>query len=888
MDVFDLFGKVTLNSNVEEQLSKDEGLMSSFGGKVGSLLGTAAKVGGAAIGAATTAVGAFAKESMSVGNTFNSAMSQVAATMGNVDDMSEESLNKLKEYASGLGVAFDDSTSATELSSAALRAFAQEMGSTTAFSASQAADALNYMALAGYDATTSMDMLPNVLNLAAAGNMDLARASDMVTDTQSALGLSLDETSAMVDQMAKASSKSNTSVAQLGEAMLTIGATARGVKGGTVELSTVLGVLADNGIKASEGGTHLRNAILSLQTPTKDGVEALAKLGMTYQDMYDEAGNMRSLPEIFLQMQSAMEGMNQQSKDAIISGIFNKTDLAAINALVGTSADRWDELSGAIENSAGAAEAMAGTQLDNLEGSMVKFQSALEGAQILLSDQLTPTFNEFVKLGTDSISDLTKAFKEGGFSGLMDQLDDVMVKLIAKVAEIAPMFIQAGFGLLSALATGIVKNIPVIAKSLMDALQSILAEISNAILGYNMFDDLSSFGDAIIQILSEKIPDLYAKGVEWVKNLFQGFTNGDVISENISFLFEAFLTGLSEGLPKMLEKGIEFITFIVNGMLESYPVMISTMSDLLNQLVAFIMENLPLFLEKGIELIGNIVAGIQQNLPAIIDAIINMVTSLIATIQDHLPEFLSKGKELLGHIISGIAEKLPEFISSMAELSAQALANIGEHLPEFLQKGIELVGQLVAGLIRSIPDVLSWVGDMFNDVVKAFSEYDWLSIGANIVSGIIDGLLGGLGAIWDAGVDVASNLFDAACDFLDIHSPSRKGRYIARMFNTGIAEDLISSAPVDEAISAVESVYDAAKGAVDDFEIPMVTSMESSTMSDSAGSTGANAAILQLLTRYLPLLANMQVVLQDRTVAGKLAPIINEELGALAEWEAVL
>ena len=167
-------------------------------------------IGGAAV-AGTAAVTAFAKSAVSAGADFDASMAQVAATMGTTVD-------KIGD----------------------LRDFAQQMGSTTAFSATEAADALNYMALAGYDAETSMKMLPNVLNLAAAGGIDLASASDMVTDAQTALGLSLDETSAMVDQMAKASSKSNTSVQQLGEAFLTIGANARNVSGGTEELSTVL------------------------------------------------------------------------------------------------------------------------------------------------------------------------------------------------------------------------------------------------------------------------------------------------------------------------------------------------------------------------------------------------------------------------------------------------------------------------------------------------------------------------------------------------------------------------------------------------------------------------------------------------------------------------
>ena len=162
----------------------------------------AVKAIGAAFAATGAAMIAFGKQSVQTGMQFDSSMSQVAATMGTTVDQIGE-----------------------------LRDFAQEMGATTAFSATQAADALNYMALAGYDAETSMSMLPNVLNLAAAGGMELASASDMITDSQSALGLTLSETSQLVDKMAKASSKSNTSVAQLGEAILTVGGTAKMMAG---------------------------------------------------------------------------------------------------------------------------------------------------------------------------------------------------------------------------------------------------------------------------------------------------------------------------------------------------------------------------------------------------------------------------------------------------------------------------------------------------------------------------------------------------------------------------------------------------------------------------------------------------------------------------------
>lgn len=313
----------------------------------------------------------FIGDSIQTGMGFDTAMSQVAATMGKTTDEIAE-----------------------------LRDYAKEMGAETAFSATQSAEALNFMALAGYDANTSMKMLPNVMNLAAAGSMELARASDMVTDSQTALGLSLDETEVLVDQMAKTSSKTNTSVSQLGDAMLTIGGTAKNLSGGTAELNQVLGLMADNGIKAGEAGTHLRNIILAMNPTTKDAKEAFDELNFS---AYDSQGNLREMSEIFGELKEETADMTSQERQDIIGKMFKVTDIAAVNALLDTNAERWDEVAGAIDGASGAAEAMADTQLDNLQGDITLMKSAFEGLQIAISDEVTPDLRELVQTATKGL-----------------------------------------------------------------------------------------------------------------------------------------------------------------------------------------------------------------------------------------------------------------------------------------------------------------------------------------------------------------------------------------------------------------------------------------------------------------------------------------------------
>ena len=183
----------------------------------------------------TAGVTALGTASVTTAANFESSMSQVQATMG----ITKDSMSKVN----GQSVNTMDT----------LSKLAKKMGAETAFSASECAEALNYLALAGYDTEQMCNTLPTVLNLAAAGDIALADASDMVTDAMSALGMGVDEAETMVDQMAKTASTTNTSVAQLGEGILTIGATAKSIKGGTAELNTALGILANNGIKGAEG-----------------------------------------------------------------------------------------------------------------------------------------------------------------------------------------------------------------------------------------------------------------------------------------------------------------------------------------------------------------------------------------------------------------------------------------------------------------------------------------------------------------------------------------------------------------------------------------------------------------------------------------------------------
>lgn len=370
---------------------------------LGNLAANAARdIANAVAGAFKTA----AEYVVETGSAFEASMSQVAATMG------------ITSAADEYGV---------------LSAAAKEMGATTKYSATQAGEALNYLALAGYDAQKSVEALPVVLNTAAAGGIDLAYASDMITDSMSALGLQTNELAGFSDKLAKTSQKSNTSVAQLGEAILTVGGTAKSLSGGVEELDTMLGLIADNGIKGAEGGTALRNIILSLSAPTDTAAAALENLGIK---VFDDEGKMRDLADVFGELDSALAPLTEQKKTQALSDIFNKVDLKAVNALLGTTSQRFEELRGYISDCDGAAEQMAKTMDDNFKGDITIMQSALEAVGVTAFEKFSEPLRTSVQEVTGIFGDLNEQLN-GELGDKLETLAEKFGDLAVKAAEFA-------------------------------------------------------------------------------------------------------------------------------------------------------------------------------------------------------------------------------------------------------------------------------------------------------------------------------------------------------------------------------------------------------------------------------------------------------------------
>lgn len=721
MNLFDLVAVLTLNkSDFSSGLKSAEGEASNFGNKIKSGFGTIAKVGGALMTATTGAMIGFGKSAVAAGADFDKAMSQVAATMG-------KSVSEIQD----------------------LRNFAQEMGSTTSFSATEAAEALNYMALAGYDAETSMMMLPNVLNLAAAGDMELARASDMVTDAQTALGLSLEDTNVMVDQMAKISSTTNTSVSQLGDALLTVGGNAKVVQGGTAELTAVLGALADNGIKGSEAGTHLRNILLAMNPTTDKAANAWEQLGVK---AYDAQGNMRNLEDIFMELEEAMAGMTEQEKTAMKSAMFNKTDLAAVNALLATNSDRWDEINTAAANAAGSADAMAKTQLDNLAGDVTLFKSALEGARIAISDGITPTLREFVQLGSEGLSRFTMALKEGGLMGAMDELGNFLGESLGKLLEKVPTILSAGGKLLGTVLDTVIDILPGMfdtignfifenADSLFDGIEGLITKVVDFVA-----NNIGKFYDGIYKLLGKianRLPTLIRTITSALPKVIKDIS--DAIVKNAPELIRGAtetVVAIAQSLPTIMMALVEAAPDIIMTVIDALIANSSILIDGLVDVVFEICENIPTIIQGFIDKLPEIIDKIfgedgflsQQNIGKLVDGAIAIVTTLVENIPTIISGLLSAIPGIVGSILGAFGGNVND-PSSLAYKMKNLFTNVCTAAGETFKELGHFASEAFDTILLAFSDPQGALEKAFNDIVRNF-QYSWKTIKEEIKGGI--------------------------------------------------------------------------------------------------------------------------------------------------------
>lgn len=323
---------------------------------------------------------------------FEAAMSQVQATSG-ADDSELEQLTKK----------------------------AEEMGATTKFTASDSAEAMNYMAMAGWKTEDMLDGITGIMNLAAAANEDLGTTSDIVTDALTAFGMSASDSGHFADVLAQASANANTNVSMLGESFKYVAPVAGAMKYSVEDVSLALGLMANASVKGSQAGTSLKTSIANMAAPTDKMQGAMDKYGIS---LTKRNGEMKSFKEVLDMLRANLGGLSETEQTAAASTIFGKEAMAGMLAIINASTEDYEKLTQAIYNADGATEKMANTQLDNLAGSITMLKSAVDSVKIKFGERLNPYVRSLADGLKAAMPDVEAALSD--FMDFVDRKYDVM------------------------------------------------------------------------------------------------------------------------------------------------------------------------------------------------------------------------------------------------------------------------------------------------------------------------------------------------------------------------------------------------------------------------------------------------------------------------------
>ena len=330
----------------------------------------------------------------------------------------EAAMSQVKAVSGATGSEFDK-----------LTAKAKEMGATTKFTATQSAEAFNYMAMAGWDSQQMLDGIEGILNLAAASGEDLGTTSDIVTDALTAFGLKASDAAHFSDVLAQSAASANTNVSMMGESFKYVAPIAGAMKYSVEDTSLALGLMANASVKGSMAGTSLKTALANMAAPTDKMATAMKKYGIS---LTDSNGNMKTLKGVLDNLRSSLGGLSETEKTAAASTIFGKEAMSGMLAIINATESDYNKLAESINNADGAASKMSDTMLDNLEGSITLLQSAMDGVKISFGERLSPYVRGIADWLTEQMPEV-----EQGLNEMMDWVDSKVDRMKRKFKELS-------------------------------------------------------------------------------------------------------------------------------------------------------------------------------------------------------------------------------------------------------------------------------------------------------------------------------------------------------------------------------------------------------------------------------------------------------------------
>lgn len=650
MNVMELFVTLAIKDTAYKQGLKDaEGNASSSTSKIGGAFKAVGKVAKTAMVAGSAAAVAFTKTSIDAGMNFDTAMSQVAATMGTTVD-------KIGN----------------------VKAKAEEMGRTTKYTATEAAEGMNILAQAGLSADEQISGIGTVLNLASAGAMSLEESASYTAGAVKGFGDSMSNASYYADLMAKGATLANTDVRGLGEAFSGSAATAKNYGQAADSVTLSLLRLADQNVTGSEASTALNRAMADLYTPTDDASKALDQLGVS---AYKSNGEAKDFNDLVDELNGSLQGMTAEQKNNALATIFTTQGLQAFNKMTASSDATVQKFWKGIQDSSGSAAQQAATQLDNLQGDITLLSSATEGLQLAFYNTFSGTIRGAIKGITSEVSGLAEAMESGGISGALSKLAQDAINFSGQL----PGLTKIGGDLINGLISSVTQNSGSITTAVSQLLNNLASTIST---GLNVFTSV---------------------GVNLLTTIANGMTQGipTFLGQALPMLTQ-FTESLRSNAGKLINAGLTLIQNIAQGLINSIPVLIAYVPTIITNLAGIINDNAPKILATGVTIITNLAIGLVRAIPLLIANLPKIITAIVSVFTAF--NWFSLGKNIVTGIIKGV-KNLPSLLKGAAKNAVNGFKGA------FKGNGIL---SAVKGAFTKIPSAVKSIFTKAVSLVKSF------------------------------------------------------------------------------------------------------------------------------------------------------------------------
>lgn len=646
----ELFVTLAIKDTAYKQGLKDaEGNASSSTSKIGGAFKTVGKAAKTAMAAGSAAAVAFTKTSIDSGMNFDTAMSQVAATMGTTVD-------KIGN----------------------VEAKAEEMGRTTKYTATEAAEGMNILAQAGLSADEQISGIGTVLNLASAGAMSLEESASYTAGAVKGFGDSMGNASYYADLMAKGATLANTDVRGLGEAFSGSAATAKNYGQAADSVTLSLLRLAEQNVTGSEASTALNRAMADLYTPTDDASKALDQLKVS---AYKTNGEAKDFNDLVDELNSSLQGMTAEQKNNALATIFTTQGLQAFNKMTASSDATVQKFWKGIQDSSGSAAQQAATQLDNLKGDITLLSSATEGLELGFYNTFSGTIRGAIKGVTSEVSGLAEAMESGGISGALSKLAQDAINFSGQL----PGLTKIGGDLINGLISSVTQNSGSITTAVSQLLNNLASTIST---GLNVFTSV---------------------GVNLLTTISSGMTQGipTFLGQALPMLTQ-FTESLRNNAGKLINAGLALIQNIAQGLINSIPVLIAYVPTIITNLAGIINDNAPKIFATGVTIITNLAIGLVRAIPLLIANLPKIITAIVSVFTAF--NWFSLGKNIVTGIIKGV-KNLPSLLKTAAKNAVNGFKGA------FRGNGIL---SAVKGAFTKIPSAVKSIFTKAVSLVKSF------------------------------------------------------------------------------------------------------------------------------------------------------------------------